>query len=222
MTDSSPPDYSFVWSSKDSARPHSLALSHDRRFVFSGGTANTLVKRDLRTGEIVTSVTATHNSINIWMIALASPTSLVSCGFGDNVVKVWNLDLEQQQELQHPSKVYSVAASPDLLASRCESGVVGLWELGGEEKWEKKKSLEDHKGSVYAMVFSSNGEMLATSGMDKKINVYSVANDFSRMHTLEGHTGWVWSLSFSPESTRLVSCSNDKAIRCGIRRRERC
>jgi len=64
-----------------------------------------------------------------------------------------------------------------------------------------------------AVAFSPNGEMLATAGVDTKINVYSVANDFSRMHTLEGHNGWVQSLSFSSDSTRLVSGSGDRTIR---------
>ena len=55
--------------------------------------------------------------------------------------------------------------------------------------------------------------MLASAGQDKKINVYSVANDFSRMHTMYGHTDAIFSLSFSPDSTRLVSGGADKSIR---------
>jgi len=167
------------------------------------GSKNTLVKRDLRTGKIVTSVTAAHYGGYVWMIEVVSPTSLVSCGFHDKVVKVWTMELEQQQELQHPSSVHCVAVRPDLLAPGCRNGVVEIWELGGEERWEKKKTLEDHEGSVFAMVFSPNGELLATASEDEKIIVYSVANDFSRMHTLEGHTSHIRSLSFSPDSNRL-------------------
>jgi len=55
--------------------------------------------------------------------------------------------------------------------------------------------------------------MFASAGDDKKIRVYSVANDFSLMHTLEGHTNWVRPLSFSPDCTRIVSGSNDGSIR---------
>ena len=66
---------------------------------------------------------------------------------------------------------------------------------------------------VMAVSFSPNGEMLASGGGDGKINVYSVADNFSRMYTLEGHTHWLSTLSFSPSSTRLVSGSFDKSIR---------
>jgi len=60
----------------------------------------------------------------------------------------------------------------------------------------------DDGSFVRAVVYSTNGDMLATAGLDSKINVYSVANDFSHMRTMEGHTGYVGSLFFSPDSTR--------------------
>jgi len=77
--------------------------------------------------------------------------------------------------------------------------------------------LEDHDWGVEVVVFSPNGELLATAGYGKKIEVYSVANDFSRMHTMEGHmeghTNMIWSLSFSSDNPRLVSGCNKGSIR---------
>jgi len=66
---------------------------------------------------------------------------------------------------------------------------------------------------VFVVVFSPNGKMLATSSWVKKINVYSVANDFSCMQTMEGHTKSIYSLSSPSDSTRLVSAGYDESIR---------
>ena len=78
--------------------------------------------------------------------------------------------------------------------------------------WACTNTWNHHTYYVYAMVFSPNGEMLATGGNDMKTNVYSVVNGFSRMHTMEGHAR-INSLSFSPDNTRLVSAGGDKSIR---------
>ena len=47
--------------------------------------------------------------------------------------------------------------------------------------WACVKTLNKGFGIVYALVFSLNGEMLATGGDDEKIRVYNVSDDFSRM-----------------------------------------
>jgi len=79
--------------------------------------------------------------------------------------------------------VHSVAVSPEsTIAAGDEGGSVKLWVKGGAGSWACVKTLEDHSKTVFAAVFSPNGELLATAGYDKKINLYSFANDFFRMH----------------------------------------
>jgi len=98
---------------------------------------------------------------------------------------------------------------------------VKIWKKGGVERWTSlverwacTKTLKDQARAVRMVVFSPNGEMFATGeiGDDRTINVYSVANDFSRMHSLEGQRH-VFSLTFSPNSNRLVSGSYEGSIR---------
>ena len=169
--------------------------------IFSGSSDNDIIKSDQRTGQVLKRITNVHAQ-SIWRIVVsASSKILVSCDFNDATVKVVNEDLELQQSLEHEAGVWCVEIALDstMIASGDMYGAVKVWLKGGVGRWGCKKSLKDHFEDVCAVVFGPNGEIFATGGADMKINVYSVANNVSRMRILEGHTSTIRSLSFSTD-----------------------
>ena len=76
---------------------------------------------------------------------------------------------------------------------------------------EQIKLLIDHKNAVRSVVFSPNGEYLASGSGDKTIGVWSVSSG-KRIKTLTGHSWAVCSVVFSPNGMYLASGSDDSTI----------
>jgi WD40 repeat protein len=67
-------------------------------------------------------------------------------------------------------------------------------------------------GIIFDLTFSPDGQLLAASGTDCQIHLYSVAT--GRTHAvLSGHTGWVGTICFSSDSRYLISGSKDRTLR---------
>jgi WD40 repeat protein len=69
-----------------------------------------------------------------------------------------------------------------------------------------------HSGRVTGLVFSSDGDMLASAGDDKTIQLWNVAQG-RQIFCLRGHTGAVRAIAFSPDGSHLASGSDDHTIR---------
>ncbi len=64
----------------------------------------------------------------------------------------------------------------------------------------------------YSVVWSSDGEVLATGGGDGLVTLWNTESG-KRLKTFAGHTNWVRGVAFSTTNDLLVSCSADKTIR---------
>lgn len=72
--------------------------------------------------------------------------------------------------------------------------------------------LGQNTGEVWAMEFSHDGKMLATSGQATDVLIYDT-NTFQVLHRLTEHTDHVAYLAWSPDDRKLISCSHDKTAR---------
>ncbi|CAL8582377.1 hypothetical protein XPA_008044 [Xanthoria parietina] len=72
--------------------------------------------------------------------------------------------------------------------------------------------LGQNAGEVWAMEFSHDGKMLATSGQATDVLIYDT-NTFQVLHRLIEHTDHVAYLAWSPDDRKLITCSHDKTAR---------
>lgn len=67
-------------------------------------------------------------------------------------------------------------------------------------------------GAVLAVVFSNDGELLATSNTNGEIHIWRFP-DGQYLLTCHGHTNWVRYTAFSPDKQYLASASDDRSIK---------
>ncbi len=83
--------------------------------------------------------------------------------------------------------------------------------LQPENKFQELNTLEGHSSAVSSVVFSPDGQRLASASYDKTIKLWDVATG-KAVQTLTGHSSGVSSVVFSPDGQRLASASSDKTI----------
>ncbi|KAL3584819.1 hypothetical protein FPOAC2_14600 [Fusarium poae] len=82
-----------------------------------------------------------------------------------------------------------------------------------EADWNAyEKTLEGHGDSVTSVVFSADGQRLASGSDDKTVKIWDAATGVCEQ-TLEGHGDWVRSVVFSADGQRLASGSSDNTVK---------
>ncbi|KAL2885800.1 Vegetative incompatibility protein HET-E-1 [Ceratocystis lukuohia] len=74
------------------------------------------------------------------------------------------------------------------------------------------QTLEGHHDRVTSVVFSNDGQRLASGSDDKTVKIWD-ATSGTCLHTLKGHCGTVTSLVFSKDGQRLASGSWDETVK---------
>ncbi|KKF96201.1 Vegetative incompatibility protein HET-E-1 [Ceratocystis platani] len=82
-----------------------------------------------------------------------------------------------------------------------------------EENWDVcLQTLEGHHNEVTSVVFSNDGQRLASGSSDKTVKIWD-ATSGACLRTLEGHQQYVSSVVFSKDGQRLASGSGDKTVK---------
>ena len=71
--------------------------------------------------------------------------------------------------------------------------------------------LSGHLGTVFTVALSPDGELIATGGEDKILNIWG--KDGSLLYRLRGHQARIWNVKFSPDSNLIASASRDRTIK---------
>ena len=83
---------------------------------------------------------------------------------------------------------------------------------GFAQDYVRYVTLIGHTSSVSSVMFSLDGQILASGSSDKTIRLWNVQTGI-HLRTLTGHTDRVYSVVFSPDGRTLASGSYDKTIR---------
>lgn len=102
-----------------------------------------------------------------------------------------------------------VVYSPDGTLLAVASNI-GIW-LYDAQTGEERNLLTRHKESVINILFSSDGQMLASGYVDTPIRLWDV-NTGRILRTFRGHTRDVECVVFSPDGLTLASGSSDGTV----------
>ena len=126
-----------------------------------------------------------------WVRAVDVQTSsgLVASGGNDHLVKLWSPNGESVRQFEgHDSHVYAVCFHPteDVLLSGDLNGMVHQWEVSTGKLIRKIEAKELHSynkgqqvdyGGVRDIAFSSDGKLLACTGLHKATNPLGAVNE---------------------------------------------
>ncbi|BCL39606.1 CHAT domain-containing protein [Nostoc sp. MS1] len=127
------------------------------------------------------------------------------------IIQLWNLEnntlintLEGDMGLQQS---VSISSDGQMVAAGGWYGAT-LWKSNGT--WHKKLDV-GYPNQVNALIFSPDGKMLATGGVNKTVKLWNI--DGTLYNTFLGHDDAIWGLSFSPDGRIIASASNDNTVK---------
>jgi WD40 repeat protein len=140
---------------------------------------------------------------------------------GSTVGKLVLVDLKNNNytELkdESPNRILSVAFHPirNIIAYGVEmvqekKGTVKIFDLDSKRV---VKELGGHKAGISDVEFSPDGQLLASAGLDRKLQMWVVDQVDDLPIEMENNNGFVWKLSFSKDSNYLLASANDSEVR---------
>ena len=192
----------------------SVAWSHDSTKLISGNNNSNatiwLVESD--TDEIVVPahVLIGHNA-DVQAVAMSPNGLKAATGSVNGSVKLWNVETEVAYiSIEDLGGIVSrVTFSPNgkRLAVAADVGASVYDTDNGMHLVE----LQGHRGLIWSLSFSSNGEHLVTGSEDHTARVWKTDSGDEPV-VIQEHSGPVWSAMFSPDDKEVLTGSYDSLV----------
>jgi len=186
-----------------------LAIASDslqpRLWSFETGQRRDLVGPDVGAEDV-----GEHQDV-IWDVTFSSDGLFLATGDDYDRVVVWDLAKGTSEVVgEQAAPVTGVAfrpgrrgEPPTVLASSSQDGTARLWDL----RSHSSEPLWGHKGWVWSVAFSLDGEYLATASFDHTAKLWDVSSR-QELFTLSPSSGEVAKVAFSPEQSLLATASH--------------
>lgn len=186
-----------------------LAASPDLKRLASIDLRGLIILWDPRTGERLRSMEG-HTG---WGMALAfSPDGRrLFSGGQDKLLHVWDTDTGAElRKHPVPDSVFSLLTTNGRLLVGLNSGRILIWDPEGARVVEE---LAGHEKCASGLSVSPDGKTLGSSGMDRRIILWSARDgSWKRERTLEFHGAWVSKVRFSADGRHFAAASDDHSV----------
>ena len=155
---------------------------------------------------------------DVFAIAFSPDGKTIASASWDWTLRLWNTFTGKPRKIfgEHPSSANTVAFSPDgkTIAS-ANGGLIRMWDtqsasfrLWYARTGEHLAHYIDHIDQVYAVVFSPNGKLLASSGFDSRLRLW----DAGTGHHITTLRGGGSAVAFSPNGKLLANVHGGDGI----------
>ena len=194
------------------------ALSHDGKFVASGGDDRTVRIWDASAGSLV-AMCQGHTS-KVLAVAFNQDGSRLVSTSADGTVRQWAVPTGREIEPpydRHVGEVTAAAFSPDgkWIASAGTDRTLRVWKTTGRQD---VAVLHGHRGAVTKIAFDRQGRKLGSvSGWmrfavgDGTVRGWDV-DPQAALPVLRGHTSYVYPVAFSPDGRWIASGGWDSKV----------
>lgn len=93
-----------------------------------------------------------------------------------------------------------------------ETGLAGEATIWNTVDWTRVLTIAGHRDSLYAAVFSPDGETIATASYDREVRTWNARTGEPRA-TMTGHNDAVYALAFHPSGQLLATASGDRTVK---------
>ncbi|MBA2748214.1 MAG: WD40 repeat domain-containing protein, partial [Tatlockia sp.] len=184
------------------------------------GSYDRTIKWHVSTGKCLKTLQG-HTS-RVWSVAFSPNGHNLASGGDDHAAIIWGIDTGYAvSKFQgHSNCTYALTLSPNrqILASAHEDQTIKLWHVNAQQSkpttYDCKylKALSGHSNRIFAVAFSPDGSILASSSGDRTIKLWDTET-WRCFNTFKEHSSWVWSLAFSPDGKTLASGSYDRLVK---------
>ncbi len=176
-------------------------------------------------GKVLASLSYDIKSIDIspdgtWMVGVASTGQLIRLNLKDNSVELLKDESDKQVIIKsvafHPTQPV-LAYGTEFMDKdpRDEKKMTwkGTVKIYNYEKRELVKELTGHSAGVSDVEFSPDGLLLASAGLDRKLQMWVVDHEEDLPVVMDFNNGNIWKLAFTKNSDYLLASCNNGEVR---------
>ena len=191
-----------------------LIIAPDGKHLVTGHGGGSVRITNLASKKRVRNWDQIHNG-GIWGMALSSDGTLIATAGRDGFVRILQIANSQVlHELQHPGPTNGVAFTRDakFLVTGCQDSKIRVFDV---EKGTQERTLDGHdEGSVTDLQFSTDGKILASSGMDQTVRIWDMSDLEHPVlkSTLEVHQEFAFGVAISADGELIASAGWDDHV----------
>ncbi len=192
-----------------------IEFASDGKTLISAG-ADHKIKMWQHNQELVQILRGDKNMITDF--SFATKPQILATISQNEPIKIWSTEGQIIQTIPISSdqgEVESLSLDPSAtyLILGYYSGKISIWKKNNSGKLEFQNNFIAHQGEIHKILWSPNGKMIASTGVDKIIKLWDIqGNLINQIGGEEEYPQDILNLAFSPDSNTLIS-STDSIIK---------